>query len=110
MDDKKTMRLYMRVTPREKLLVEQYAAKCGLSQSEYLRKRALGFVPKAVQPDALFDFTARLDELCNLCGSKTSADIESKLLALVDDVRAEIVLPQKEKLSQIQTSVREGGD
>jgi len=54
MDEKKIQRLYTRVTSQEKSKIEQLAGKCGLSQSEYLRKRALGFVPKEVPPGAFF--------------------------------------------------------
>ena len=39
----KTQRLEIRVTPENKKKIERYASKCGLSTSEYVTKRALGF-------------------------------------------------------------------
>ena len=36
--------------------IESLADKCGLSISEYVRKRALGYEPKTVLPDVFFDF------------------------------------------------------
>ena len=40
--------LKTRVTEKEKLRIENKAKKCGLPVSEYLRKRALGYSPKAL--------------------------------------------------------------
>ena len=49
--NEKTKSILGRVTPQEKKRMEPYAARCKLSLSEYIRKRALRFVPRAVQPD-----------------------------------------------------------
>ena len=108
MDEKKTQRLYTRVTPQEKSKIEQLAVKCGLSQSEYLRKRALGFVPKEVPPGAFFDFCAKLDELCNLCAGKVTAETEERLLTLVDDIHRTFLQTEKESISAIKRSTKEG--
>jgi len=48
----KTQRLEIRITPENKKKIERYASKCGLSTSEYVTKRALGFAPRTVLPDA----------------------------------------------------------
>ena len=39
------------------------ASRCRLTLSEYLRQRALGYEPKAVQPDACFVLCEKLDRL-----------------------------------------------
>ena len=39
----KTGVINTRVSEKEKQTIEQYAAACGLTRSEYLRKRALGY-------------------------------------------------------------------
>ena len=109
MDEKKTQRLYTRVTSQEKRKIEQLAVKCGLSQSEYLRKRALGFVPKEVPPGAFFDFCGKLDELCNLCADKVTAETEERLLSLADDIHRTFLQTEKERVSAIKQSTR-GGD
>ena len=41
----KTEVINTRVSEKEKQTIEQYAAACGLTRSEYLRKRALGYEP-----------------------------------------------------------------
>ena len=47
----RTTRLYTRVTPAELTKVRSFARRCGLSVSEYIRQRALGFVPRELQPE-----------------------------------------------------------
>ena len=42
----KTEVINTRVSEKEKQTIEQYAAACGLTRSEYLRKRALGYEPR----------------------------------------------------------------
>lgn len=58
-------RIDIRVNPKDKEKIKRTADKCGLSISEYVVQRALGYTPKAVQPDALFHFYNKLCELPN---------------------------------------------
>ena len=39
---------------KEKQKIKATAKKCGISTTEYVRQRALGYEPKTVPPDALF--------------------------------------------------------
>ena len=95
MNETKSERIYTRVTPHEKDKITRLAKKCGLSQAEYLRKRALGYSPKAVQPDAFYSFAAKLDDLCNLFGGQVSAETEQKIVQLADEIHATFVQPEK---------------
>ena len=52
------------MTKEQKQKIAGLARKCKLSQSEYLRQRALGGEPKGVLPDAFFVCCERLDRLC----------------------------------------------
>ena len=61
----KKERLELRVTAAEKKAIRSKAAKCGLTISEYVRKRALGYEPRGAPTDAIFDITGRLSELTN---------------------------------------------
>ena len=83
---------------KEKNLIERNAERCGLSVSEYLRQRALGYMPRAVLPEVFFSFNDKLDALCVVCEGKISADTEEKIIALIDEITAELILPQKERL------------
>ena len=97
MNEIKSKNLFIRVSEKEKSLIERNAEKCGLSVSEYLRQRALGYMPKAVLPEVFFTFSDKLDALCIACEGKISADTEEKMIALIDDITEELILPEREK-------------
>ena len=97
MNEAKNKNLFIRVSEKEKNIIEQNAKKCGLSVSEYLRQRALGYMPRAVLPEIFFTFNDKLDELCVAVEGKITADTEEKITALIDGITAELILPQKEK-------------
>lgn len=46
----RTVHINIRVTEKEKDIIVRNARKCGLSVSEFLRKLALGYIPKAMPP------------------------------------------------------------
>ena len=62
----KNKNLFIRVSEKEKNIIEHNAKKCGLSVSEYLRQRALEYMPRAVLPEVFFSFNDKLDELCGV--------------------------------------------
>ena len=80
----KKERLELRVTKSEKNAIHRKAAKCGLTISEYVRKRALGYEPREAPTDALFDITGRLSELTN---GGLSSEAENAVLDLLTDIR-----------------------
>lgn len=47
MNEIKNKNLFIRVSEKEKNLIERNAERCGLSVSEYLRQRALGYMPSS---------------------------------------------------------------
>ena len=99
MNEVKNKNLFIRVSEKEKNLMERNAERCGLSVSEYLRQRALGYMPKAVLPEVFFSFNDKLDELCIAVEGKITAETEEKIVALIDEITAELILPQKERLA-----------
>ena len=99
MNEIKNKNLFIRVSEKEKNLIERNAERCGLSVSEYLRQRALGYMPRAVLPEVLFSFNDKLDELCIAVEGKITAETEEKIVALIDEITAELILPQKERLA-----------
>ena len=44
--------IFFPCTEAQKRKIKSIAAKCGLGQGEYILKRALGYEPKTVPPDA----------------------------------------------------------
>ena len=71
------------------------AKRCGLTLSEYMVKRALGYEPRAVFSDTFYDFYR---ELCKLSNSELSLETENKLLSLIDEIHSELLLPGKEDM------------
>lgn len=91
----KKVQLKMRVTENEKVRIENKAKKCGLSVSEYLRKRALGYSPKALLPESFFEFTEKLGVLYEALGSINSTELQAEVLKLIDDVYAKLLTTDK---------------
>ena len=51
---KKEYRIAFRVTDQEKKRITVLARQCGLSVSEYVKQRALGYAPHPVLPEIIF--------------------------------------------------------
>ena len=97
----KNARIELRVTQSEKKKLAKLAESCGLSQSEYIRQRTLGYAPRTVLPDAFFHFYQTLCRLCDEVADKVTPDTERKLLEVVDDIQRQLLLPEKSNAKQI---------
>ena len=85
----KSNSIYTRVTPSEKQKIEHTAKKCGLSVSEYIRQRCLGYAPREIPPDTYYELCRKLDYIRDLGNSDA-------ILALMDEMRKELFLPGKD--------------
>ena len=101
----KDKRIELRVTPADKAKIERLAKTCGLSLSEYLQQRALGYAPRAVLPDVFFDFHQTLCRLCDEVADKVSPETEQRLLEVADAIQQHLLLPAKSSAQQIQREV-----
>ncbi|MBQ5952461.1 MAG: hypothetical protein IJL47_00225 [Lachnospiraceae bacterium] len=90
----KTARLYTRVTPAELMKIRSLAKRCGLSVSEYIRQRALGFAPREIQPEIFHELIRRIE---TLYGETRSKAVSEEILSLVKDIRVELILPGNDK-------------
>ena len=88
----------IRLTPKEKEQMESLAESCGLSLSEYLRNRGLGYEPRPLLSDSFYLFYSKL---CDLCNQQMTKEAETALLALVADIRRELILPQKQTRKEV---------
>lgn len=86
-------RLEVRLTEDDKAAIRAKAKACGLSQSEYIRKRALGYAPRAAPNDALHDLTVGL---CEIANRNLSKETEAVLLSLLEQIRKELFGSGKE--------------
>ena len=87
----KDVRIAVRVTAKEKEKIQSKARKCGLSTTEYVKQRALGYEPRAVPPDALFGCLERLGELAD----KDSSELDKEISTVLKQITAEFLLPGK---------------
>ena len=72
---KRSVGINVRVSVTEKRKMTLMAKRCGLSLSEYLRQRALGYEPGGQPPKEAFDVLDKLDEIAESCSPTTSAEI-----------------------------------
>ena len=77
-------RIEVRLTEKQKEQIDRAAKKCGVTQSEYLRQRALGGEPKTVLPDAFFVCCEKLDRLTRAPYAK---DVNDAALAVLTDMK-----------------------
>ncbi|MDO5462996.1 MAG: hypothetical protein Q4F99_05895 [bacterium] len=98
----KDVRIVARVTEKEKAKISKLAKSCGLSTTEYIRQRALGFEPRTVLPDAFFHFCEKVDELME---QNLGNDVNSKIIELMAMLENELIKPRKEDVTrQLQDS------
>ena len=88
----KDIRIAVRVTAREKDKIQAKARKCGLSTTEYVKQRALGYEPRTVPPDALF---ACLEKLGELESKTNSPELDEEINAVLKQITAKFLLPGK---------------
>lgn len=88
----KDIRIAVRVTAKEKDKIQSKARKCGLSTTEYVKQRALGYEPRSIPPDALFICLEKLGEL----EIKTSSpELDEEIHDVLKQIVAECLLPGK---------------
>ncbi len=85
----RTQSIYTHTTPAEKQQIERTAKKCGLSVSEYVRQRCLGYAPREIPPDTYYDLYRELNEA-------RRQDDGDAILSLLDDMRKELILPGRD--------------
>ena len=87
--------IYVRVTEKEKIRIKNKADKCGLTISEYLRKRALGYSPKALLPESFYEFSVKLSNLYEQIDKDYSTELEEKILSLIDEIQLKLLTPER---------------
>ena len=98
----KDKRVELRLPAKEKAQLEQIAKKCGLSLSEYLRKRGLGCEPGPFLDDRFYAVYAKLCEISNL---PLQPDTEAVLLAILNELQQNLFLPKKQRQKEIVEEV-----
>jgi antitoxin component of RelBE/YafQ-DinJ toxin-antitoxin module len=84
-----------RIDKQDKDRIKQLAKKCGLSQTEYIKQRALGYEPRAIPPDVLFILLEKIGELEN---KSSSEELNDEIRNLLREISNELLLPGKEPM------------
>jgi len=98
----KNNRLELRLSAKEKKRMEDIAKKCGLSLSEYLRKRGLGYEPGPLLDERFYAVYTKLCEISNLPLNK---ETEAALMAIFNDLQQNLFLPRKQTQKEIVEEV-----
>lgn len=98
----KNTRLELRLSAKEKQRMEDIAKKCGLSVSEYLRKRGLGYEPGPFLDDRFYAVYTKLCEISNL---QLKPETEAALMAIFSDLQQNLFLSRKQTQAEIVKEV-----
>ena len=90
----KDIRISVRLSEKEKQTIQAKAKKCGLSASEHVKQRALGYEPRAVPPNALFIL---LEKIGDLESKSTSVELNAEIEELLKEITAVLLLPGRER-------------
>ena len=88
----KDIRIAVRVTAKEKEKIQSKARRCGLSTTEYVKQRALGYEPRGIPPDVLF---LCLEKLGELAGKASSPELDEEIRKALKGITAAFLLPGK---------------
>ena len=90
----RNVQINIRVTPEEKKLFEQAAARCGLTLSQYIRMRLCKQMPRQL-PTA--DYRQVLDALTALYHKDNTPEVQREILDTLLAVQRAVTVPQKEE-------------
>ena len=88
----KDIRIAVRVTAKEKDKILSKARKCGLSTTEYIKQRVLGYEPRGIPPDVLFVCLEKLGELAD---KASSPELDKEIGDVLKEITAAFLLPGK---------------
>lgn len=90
----RNVQMNIRVTPEEKKLFEQAAARCGLTLSQYIRMRLHNQMPRQL-PTA--DYRQVLEVLTALYQKDNTPEVQREILDTLLAVQRAVTVPQKEE-------------
>lgn len=91
----RTVGINVRVSPNEKRRILHNSKMCGLSLSEYLRKLALGYEPRPVQPYEFEVFTFTLEKIYRDSHTQLGKEVQQKFLDILQAIQEKFVLPER---------------
>lgn len=77
---------------KRKEKIQSKARTCGLSTTEYVKQRALGYEPRSIPPDTLFLCFEKLGELAD---KASSPELDKEIGDVLKAITATFLLPGK---------------
>lgn len=90
----RNVQMNIRVTPEEKKLFEQDAARCGLTLSQYIRMRLHNQIPRQLPT---VDYRQVLDALTALYQKDNTPEVQREILDTLLAIQRAVTVPQKEE-------------
>lgn len=90
----RNVQMNIRVTPEEKKLFEQAAARCGLTLSQYIRMRLRNQTPR---PLPTTDYRQVLDAFTALYQKDNTPEVQREILDTLLAIQRAVTVPQKEE-------------
>ena len=87
--------LNLRVTESEKKAIARNARRCGLTASEFLRKLALGYVPKAVPTEEYRALNGTLLTLYAALQNGGGQDVAHRIARVIGQMEVEFLNPER---------------
>ena len=97
--------IFFTCTEAQKKQIKRIAKVCGMRQGEYILKRALGYEPKAVLPDAFFQFH---DKLCKVLEMPLTPETEKAALRIFDEIYSQLIDSKKQTTGEISSEMKAG--
>jgi len=93
------IKIAVRVTEQQKERIKNLSQRCGLSQAEYIRQRALGYEPAAAVPDTFYLMCEKLDALMSV---PFSSEVNERAKSVLNEMEKRFLLPGKENMKNWQ--------
>ena len=97
MSNNNRKQINIRATDREAAVIKRNAEKCGMSVSQFLILRGLGYEPQSLPPAVYYYFIEKLDSLKD---QGIPSEINQEISALTNEIRKVTVDMEKEDLKQ----------
>ena len=91
----RTVGINVRVTPDEKRKILRNSRQCGLNLSEYLRKLALGYQPRPLQPHEFDEFSYVLEKIYTDFHRSFDEETLHKFLLILQAIQEKFILPRR---------------
>lgn len=97
MTKKNKSQINLRISEREAAVIKRNAERCGMTVTQFLILRGLGYEPQPLPPVAYYHFMEKLDSLHDYY---IPAELHLQISTLTEDIRNKMVEMRKEDMKE----------